>query len=430
MRDKNAKTIALVTLLILVASLSVSLGVLDYRTKKYEMTLGAFLDLAFYETLDALGDAENKLQKVGVTTSNKVKKDLLTGVYLDMAIASEYISQLNDSEFDTTALLNFTNQIGGFCSYLSRKLPDEGITIDEEEKLVKLTEILSKVEEEFVKAGESVATGGSLLGILKEGVDTLSGVYDAFFKTEVDYPEMIYDGPFSDGLNDRDAKFLSGKEEINLEQGENVAKSLYPEAEYLSEVGGSIGSYLFSIDGGNLEISKRGGYLVALTKEGEEGQENYSKEDAITTVKNYLDAIGYKEMQAVWVSKNNGIAYINFAYVENGIIYYPDLIKAKVSLGDLALIGLETQNYLYNHTARLPLEVDSNASEIEFKEGFEIVTKRLAVIPTEWNTEIATYEVAGSYKGAFYYLYYDVETLEQVKVMRVIQDENQGELIV
>ena len=170
--------------------------------------------------------------------------------------------------------------------------------------------------------------------------------------------------------------------------------------------------------------------MVALTKEGEEGQENYSKEDAITTVKNYLDAIGYKEMQAVWVSKNNGIAYINFAYVENGIIYYPDLIKAKVSLGDLALIGLETQNYLYNHTARLPLEVDSNASEIEFKEGFEIVTKRLAVIPTEWNTEIATYEVAGSYKGAFYYLYYDAETLEQVKVMRVIQDENQGELIV
>jgi germination protein YpeB len=169
---------------------------------------------------------------------------------------------------------------------------------------------------------------------------------------------------------------------------------------------------------------------VSIVKEGEEGEESYSKEDAITSSKNFLEAVGYNDMQAVWVSVNSGTAYINFAYVKDGVILYPDLIKVKVSLSDLSLIGLEANNYIYNHVARTLSENRGNPQDISLKEGFEVVTKRLAVIPTEWNTEIEVYEVAGSYEGAFFYLYYDVVTLEQIKVMRVIEDENQGELIV
>ena len=430
MREKNMKVIGIVVLLVLVASLGVTLGILDYKVKSYNREMGAVLDLAFYESLDAIGDAKNKLKKLDVTTSNKVKKDLLSEVYVDMVVASEHLSRLNDKDFDSTKLLNFTNQLGGFCSYLSKKLPDEEITASESEKLKTLTEILAKVEDEFVKAGQVVSLGGNLLGILNEGVDTLSGVYDAFFKTEVDYPEMIYDGPFSEGLNDREAKFLMDKKEIALEEAKGIIEKIYAGAEYASEVEGSIPTYLFSIDGGNAEISKNGGYLVSIVKEGEDGEESYSKEDAITSSKNFLEAVGYNDMQAVWVSVNSGTAYINFAYVKDGVILYPDLIKVKVSLSDLSLIGLEANNYIYNHISRTLSENRGNPQDISLKEGFEVVTKRLAVIPTEWNTEIEVYEVAGSYEGAFFYLYYDVVTLEQIKVMRVIEDENQGELIV
>ena len=124
------------------------------------------------------------------------------------------------------------------------------------------------------------------------------------------------------------------------------------------------------------------------------------------------------------------MAYINFAFVKDGVIYYPDLIKVKISLVGGEILGLDAQNFLYNHVERTLKENLGDVNTIIFKEGFEAVVKRRVIIPTEWNTEIEAYEVAGKYDDAFYYIYYDATTLEEIKVMRVIQDENQGELIV
>ena len=53
-----------------------------------------------------------------------------------------------------------------------------------------------------------------------------------------------------------------------------------------------------------------------------------------------LENVGYTGLEAVWVSINESIAYINFACVKDGIIYYPDLIKVKISLIDGSGIGL------------------------------------------------------------------------------------------
>ena len=91
---------------------------------------------------------------------------------------------------------------------------------------------------------------------------------------------------------------------------------------------------------------------------------------------------------------------------------------------------MDAQNFLYNHTTRYYSETGADVNEISYKEGFEPIVKRRVIIPSEWGSEMESYEVAGSYDDAFYYIYYDLETLEEIKVMRVIQDENQGELIV
>ena len=93
-------------------------------------------------------------------------------------------------------------------------------------------------------------------------------------------------------------------------------------------------------------------------------------------------------------------------------------------------MGLDAQNFLYNHSERTLVEKVGDVNSVTFTEGFEPIVKRRVIIPTEWNTEIEAYEVAGTYDDAFYYIYYDAVTLEEIKVMRVIQDENQGELIV
>lgn len=431
MTKNNIWKISIVVVcLLLVGALATSLGIFAHRVNELGKELGAVYDSAYYQTLDGLGDLENKLKKVQVASLPKTQKTLLEESYVDCEVITSHLGRLNNEEFDSQKIMKFINQLGGFSCYLARKLPYENITTNENTKLLKLTEVVSALHKAFSEAGETVALGGNLYNTLNKGIETLSGVYDAFDQTTVEYPEMIYDGPFSDGLLDRETKFLKDKEEISESTALERVKAFYTEAESGGEVKGAIPSYLFNVSDGVVEISKSGGYVVEIVREQQEGEASLTKEQAIGAGKGFLENVGYTGLEAVWVSINESIAYINFACVKDGIIYYPDLIKVKISLMDGSVIGLDAQNFLYNHVERNLSGEVGNVSDLEFKEGFEPLVKRRALIPTEWNTELEVYEVAGRYDGAFYYIYYDVKTLEEIKVMRVIKDDLQGELIV
>ena len=427
---KIYKILAIILIMLLVAGLATTLGILVNKEQKHRVQMGAVYDEAYYACLDGLGDLENKLSKLQVTRYPKTQKNLLQEAYTDCEVIGVSLARLSDKNLDSGKLLKFINQLGGFSYYLSQKLPDEPITTEENQKLIKLTEVVTALEKAFAEAGEQVAVGGSLYDELGEGIKTLQGVYDAFDQTTVDYPEMIYDGPFSEGLLDREAKFLKDKEAVSVDTVRERLTSVLGEVGEQGETEGAIPSYLFSIGEGSVEVSKVGGYIVEYSIPHVEGEYTATVEQVINTATVFLSYIGYNDMQAVWASENDGLVYINFAYVKDDVIYYPDLIKVKISLTESKIVGLEAQNYLYNHTERT-LESDvKSIDEITVKEGFEVSSKRLTVIPTEWNTEILAYEVAGSYNDSRYYIYYDAKTLEEIKVMRVIKDENQGELIV
>ncbi len=430
---KNAKiikTVSIIMCLVLVAGLSVTLGIFANKVDAFKREMGAVYDQAYYNVLDVLGDTENKLRKVQVSSYNKTKKELLTDVYKNAEVMSIALARLNNAEFNSTSLLKFANQLGGFTNYLAKKLPDEDITDDENVKLSALTNIVTAIEKAFSEAGDAVAMGGSLYGKLNEGISVLSGAYEAFNDTGVDYPEMIYDGPFSEGLLDREAKFLNGKEDVDVSTVTNKLEPFFGTAEYTTNVSGSIESYQLNVEGGSVQVTKKGGYIAVIARDKEGGEKTLTKEQAVTLASTFLTDIGYVDMQAVWATESEGLAYINFAYTSNGIVYYPDLIKVKIDLTDGSILGLDAKNYLYNHVERGAFGESGNVEDIVVKEGFNVTSKRLTVIPTEWNTEILAYEVAGEYDGGVYYIYFDAKTLAEVRVMRVIADEMQGELIV
>ena len=59
-----------------------------------------------------------------------------------------------------------------------------------------------------------------------------------------------------------------------------------------------------------------------------------------------------QDMEGVWISVLGDTAFINLAPVINDIVYYPDLIKVKISLTDGSLLGWEANSYLQNHINR------------------------------------------------------------------------------
>lgn len=432
MSAKVYKTITICVAVLLVAALAVTLGIFVYREQKYSREIGALYDAAYYSCVDNLGDMDNKLAKLDAASSDTVRKELLNGVYTDSEVMAASLAMLAGKNDEIEAAMKFVNQLGDYAYYLASKLPAEAITSEEKEKLDELKEIASKLEEAFLSAGEKVAEGGSLYAALGSEVTALAGVYDLFTEGNVEYPEMIYDGPFSDGLRDREAKFLAGKPEISKEAAQAGIKLVYgTEAEYLGTVEGSLRAYSFSLaNGANVQITVAGGMVAEYSRYRETGAATMDEEAAASAATKALAEAGYDDMQAVWVSVKDGTAYINCAYAKNEIIYYPDLIKVKVALDDGEILGISAANYLYNHTAREPIGEVKDPDGAALAEGFETSSVRLTVIPTDWNTELTAYEFAGSIGDNSYYVYYDAYTLEQIKVMRVIKDGNEGNLIV
>jgi germination protein YpeB len=136
-------------------------------------------------------------------------------------------------------------------------------------------------------------------------------------------------------------------------------------------------------------------------------------------------------MTAVWVTNSNSTVYINYAYEKDDVIYYPDLIKIKIAADTGFLLGIEGANYIYNHTGERAIpdniqSVDSARAKISSK--LIIESEKLTVIPTEWNTEILAYEFSGTYKDGQYFIYITADTLQEIKVMKVIESDG-GKLI-
>lgn len=427
---KLEKICTIVGVLLLVAGLSLTLGFFVERETHYQNILNANHAKAYYASLDAVSDIEMKLNKLTVASGSNVEKELLNDVWMNCEIAVVNLGELAGKNDEIEKVTKFVNQLGDYSYYLSSKLPEEPIDENERELLNELYKITEELLKELIKAGESVNINEGLYVKLDEAVATLKGVFD-MFNNSIDYPEMIYDGPFSDGLIQRDAKYLVGKDVVDRERVEGyITSKLGFSASFLEEINGNIPSYVFTIeDVGSVTISKQGCVPVQYASSRDVGEKAHSQEECIARAESFIAGLGFAGMRAVWASESEDLVYINLAYEENGVIYYPDLIKVKIAQDNMEIMGFDTTGFIYNHTERMAVEGVKDKSEVKVSDKLSVTSIRLAVIPTEWNKEIATYEVAGTYEGKIYYVYVDAFSLEEVKVMRVIMDENQGALI-
>lgn len=426
---KKSKIITgvIVALLILaVAGLAVALGLTEKNRKSTQSRLNAVYEKSYYETMDNMSDIELKLSKISVLSGNSLKKQLLNDVWRECDVVASDFSQLGAESEELNKVIKFLNQLGDYCYYLALKLQSGGLSDKENQNLKDYYGIIKKLNIELSKAQDTLTNGEKIDASVLSDRSLIENAIKSH--SSVEYPEMIYDGPFSDGLNDRETKFLSGKNEITPENGLELIATYFPDATDVQAIGegsSSIPTYLYQFNlgrnQGTAQLSKIGGYLTMYNAYCEIDDPTLSEEECIQKAKEYLARFGYENLKDVWVCNNNSTVYINFAHCENDVIVYPDLIKVKICSQTGDLIGLEAQNYLYNHTDR-QLTPPSDAS-VSISSGLKIISQALCLIPTEWNTEILAKEVVAEMDEITYYMYFDVNTGEELKVMVVIDED-------
>lgn len=324
----------------------------------------------------------------------------------DAASAKNSLSALPLSDTQLDNMLKFLSQVGAFVSTLDRKLSlGEPITSEERNQLKQLIDVSQKLLSELDTITQGVEDGSVSFkqagSTLQKSADQSVQIDSAFGDAEqtlTDYPTLIYDGPFSDHILNQTPKTLEGKTDVSKEKALEIASDFIgidkSTLRFDSETNGVIETYNFFVDSINISVCKKGGAVLYLLGSSNAGESVISPEQAVENAKNFLSAKGYKNMKESYYSTQDGICTVNFAYENEGVICYPDLIKLSVSLETGNIISFDARGYIMNHTDRPPVQskISADEAKMSVSDYLTVMSSRLAVIPTDYKTEKTAYE--------------------------------------
>lgn len=390
----------------------------------------------YFQLCYNLANLSDYLNKLLVTASPTLQMQLLGQINVEAASAGAAVSGLVAANAHAGNTTRYINQVGDYCLRLQYALAEGGRIGDaEHDNLVALYSVLREMERRLEEVREQAEQGN--FSFLSDGEDNVFAMAVADFEAAtVSYPALIYDGPFSDALALAEPMGVTGRA-ITREEAEAKVGEYLPTQFTLSfegELGGSIPAYRFSAETAHgtywLDVTQVGGHLLHMAANASPQDTVYSAEDCRTYGQQYLAHIGIANMQAVWVSNYNSVYYVNYAYVQDDVVCYSDLIVLKISAETMTLVGVEARNYLMNHHARTmesPAVTTAEATNTVHR-NIQIDGVRMALIPTEGGNERLCYEVAGLAGDDRYFVYVDAHTGREYKILRVI-DSQEGQLL-
>ncbi|MBQ7349021.1 MAG: germination protein YpeB [Clostridia bacterium] len=388
---------------------------------------------SFYDTVEQVDNIDLNLSKAIATADSGAMQQYLVDTAINSELAENDLQQLplqDESKYYTTKLIN---QIGDYAKYLNKKIINgEELTESDYQGLTQLYRANQTLKENLQKMVGGMGNDYSFSSMIDGGKSNL--VIEGFSELQnlsVQYPELIYDGPFSDGLTEREIKGLKGEEIDSASAREEFAKIF---ANYNVEKVQSTGEATAQIECFNVQgevngellyaqISKKGGKLIMFSYAGSCNLVRCDADTATEKAQEFLSSLGIEDMKPVWINLSNNLYTINFAYEKDGVIVYSDLIKVRVCAETEMVIGFEARSYYTNHVERVIATPALSKAQAEDKlsKNIEVDSIRLAVVPIGQSSEKLCYEIAGEYDGSTYYIYIDAISGKQVEMFKVIE---------
>ena len=131
-------------------------------------------------------------------------------------------------------------------------------------------------------------------------------------------------------------------------------------------------------------------------------------------------------MEQSYQIENGNTLIVNYAYTEQDVVCYTDLIKVYVALDNGKVIGFEAQGYVMHHTARTIPEaaVGKDEAQTKISPYLTVLSHQMAVIPTSGKNEIFCHEFkCENTDGSHYIVYINAETGREEKILILIEDE-------
>ncbi len=425
-----------VALMLFSAVLAAAVWFASMNNNMNKQTVERSYEQNLYDLSDNLDNLEVNLSKLMVAPSGKYAATLLTDVYNQALGAEKSLSLLPIDWHESESTASFLNKVADFAISYQRDLISGG-------NGEKFTESVQSMYSTTRTLNNDIRERASLVAQNKLDIRKITSAKPYNFRTRenlshnsVDYPELIYDGPFSDGRTADEYKYFAGTESITLKEAKDIAVKALSDYKIktVTSAGKSLSEPLYelSLSGDSCDayvsVSQHGGKIVNLSVSRKLGKEMLGEENAKACAKEFAARLGY-DVSPVWYLKSGSVAYVNLAPIENNVVMYTDLVKVKVALDNGEALGLEAKNYCLNHTERdTTLRMNPAAVPTLIDGKLTLNNVRGAYIPLENNTARLCYEAACEYDGIDYFVYLDAYNGETVKIMRTVNSE-QGKLV-
>lgn len=398
---------------------------------------------SMYLAVSYINNVEVDLAKLLVTSTPKMSAVTLADIWKQANLAKECLEQIPVAQNSMANASKYLTQVSDFSyTLMKQNISDIKLTEEEYEKLKHIYEDSSKLSSKMSDIYDDLNAGRikwdelEKIGNEKLPDNDISNSISEVGKTFQNYEGLIYDGAFSDHLLSSEPKFLSQKE-ISEDDAKKYIEEVIlndekiDKIEFKGESNGKIELYNFDVtldskQKRTISITKNDCKLYLMIGDKKVKEENISVDEAKKRGMEFLNKLGIDNMTETYYQKTENMIVINYAATQDGVILYPDLIKVKISLDDGKVYGVEAAGYIFNHTTRNNLKpsISQEKAKSILNSSIEIISSDMALIPTESNSEILTYEFKGKIDNREFLIYINADNAREEKVLLVIDNKN------
>ncbi|MBQ2676189.1 MAG: germination protein YpeB [Clostridia bacterium] len=342
-------------------------GVVNYNAAQvYKLQLENYYSSALTDLSNYLTNINFTLEKELYAGTPTQLATLSAQLWKESGAAKASISQLPIETSQTKSIFKFLSQVGDYSLTLSRKVSGGGeITEVERDNLKQLKNYAQQISDSVSDMQAMMSEGDHWSGEVKhileqsEDQDKLSALNQSvedITQTETSYPTLIYDGPFSDHIDQQTPQLTKGKASISVDKAREIAAGFLDcntDDLILSNEEESVTSaFVFAGKGATIAITKLGGYCLYMNKTRNVASTLLSENEAINKARTYLkNKLEMNFIESYYITNEN-ICVVNLAYSLDGIICYSDLIKVGVAMDNGEIMSIEARGFIMNHRQR------------------------------------------------------------------------------
>jgi germination protein YpeB len=422
--------------------LAVAYGVSMSQANDYATQLENVYKKNYYELVENANSVDTNISKLLSSDEETYQAKMLSEISQDAKEMQNNIASLPLYSNSIVESVRFINQMSGYTQILDEKVRSgESLTDEDLQVLEQMHQSLTEMKVFLNKMASRMTNGYSILHSREKyhsDVDDFNLDFGGIYSEDSDYPTMIYDGPFSDSVLNKEVKGLVG-DELSREEVYAKVDEIFTNAislQYDGQTNGKFKTFNFLVtnaDGQDLfvQATKIGGHILNVNGHNNSSAANISYDQAERVALDFAAKNGVEDAQVVWHQQLDDQIYFNIAPVQDGVVLYPDLVKVKVDLQYGNVVGYDAIAYFTNHTERSISEAAISESEAKsaIEQDYDISDGRLCLSPLDYNREVLCWEFVCDNDGETFYIYINAETGVEENILKVVQTSDGSKLM-